>query len=55
MRSQQKCGALGRDRTGDLTLTKGVLCQLSYKSVEVVGPTGFEPVTYSVSSCCSTN
>lgn len=25
-----ECGAHGRDRTGDLTLTKDVLCQLSY-------------------------
>jgi hypothetical protein len=50
-------GADDRDRTGDLVLTKDVLCQLSY-----IGPcysilereTGIEPATNSLEGCDST-
>ena len=36
-------GALERDRTADLVLTKDALCQLSYKGAHLVGVGGFEP------------
>src|SRR5581483_9925648 len=55
---QTNTGADDRDRTGDLVLTKDVLCQLSY-----IGPrttpvmereTGIEPATNSLEGCDST-
>ena len=48
-------GADDRDRTGDLVLTKDVLCQLSYigrRSLE--RETGIEPATNSLEGCDST-
>ena len=46
---QHRYGALDGTRIRDLTLTKGVLCQLSYKGIvcdmenKLVGREGFEP------------
>jgi hypothetical protein len=45
-------GADDRDRTGDLVLTKDVLCQLSYIGLE--RETGIEPATNSLEGCDST-
>ena len=59
-------GADDRDRTGDLVLTKDVLCQLSYIGVKssvasrrffqsvVERETGIEPATNSLEGCDST-
>jgi hypothetical protein len=47
--------ALDRDRTGDLILTKDVLCQLSYKGKPLERETGFEPATSSLEGWRSTN
>ena len=33
---QNKTGAVVRDRTGDLVLTKNVLCQLSYNGLRTI-------------------
>ena len=49
-------GADDRDRTGDLVLTKDVLCQLSYiGSIDrLERETGIEPATNSLEGCDST-
>ncbi len=57
-----KAGADDRDRTGDLVLTKDVLCQLSYIGIDGLAPTrgpleretGIEPATNSLEGCDST-
>jgi hypothetical protein len=49
-------GADDRDRTGDLVLTKDVLCQLSYIGLRTAleRETGIEPATNSLEGCDST-
>ncbi len=51
-------GADDRDRTGDLVLTKDVLCQLSYigsRTIPILErETGIEPATNSLEGCDST-
>ena len=55
-------GADDQDRTGDLVLTKDVLCQLSYIGIDGLAPTGalleretgIEPATNSLEGCDST-
>jgi hypothetical protein len=53
-----KSGADDQDRTGDLVLTKDVLCQLSYIGpavlLSVERETGIEPATNSLEGCDST-
>src|SRR5688572_8543343 len=56
---QPPFGADDRDRTGDLVLTKDVLCQLSYiggtqSSLSLERETGIEPATNSLEGCDST-
>ena len=63
--SRAKVGADDQDRTGDLVLTKDVLCQLSYIGLASPGrgaqpsenlerETGIEPATNSLEGCDST-
>ena len=61
LRSVSNSGADDRDRTGDLVLTKDVLCQLSYigqhpgtTGEELERETGIEPATNSLEGCDST-
>jgi hypothetical protein len=54
--NKQKFYGPERDRTADPLLAKQVLSQLSYRPViELVGPSGFEPLTPALSALCSTN
>ena len=62
--SFERTGADDRDRTGDLVLTKDVLCQLSYIGIDGLArgyprillerETGIEPATNSLEGCDST-